>query len=301
MMHSLAGVYAAAVTPLKADFSPDLEAIPPLLDFFARRGCHGALLLGTTGEGPSFSPDERVKIFSAALEIRALHPAFRLLAGTGTPSLTETITLTRTAFDLGYDAVVVLPPYYFRTVTENGLFAYFSELIHQALPRDGSLLIYHIPSLTGVALSLFWLKRLKQAFPRQFVGLKDSSHQADFARQLGDSFGEELAVFTGTDSFLHLALESHSAGCITAPANLISPELRRVWDSYQAGEDAIHPQERVTAIRHILEKYPPFPPILKALLARQQGFPLWPVRPPLMEVGEEKTEKATAEMKAESF
>ena len=300
-MHSLAGVYAAAVTPLKADFSPDLEAIPPLLDFFAGRGCHGALMLGTTGEGPSFSPDERLQILRAALDVRTEHPAFRLLAGTGTPSLTETIGLTRTAFDLGYEAVVVLPPYYFRNVTEDGLFAYFSELIRRAFPEDGRLLIYHIPSLTGVALPLSLLKRLKEAFPRQFVGLKDSSHQEDFARQMGDSFGEDLAVLTGTDSFLQLALESHAIGCITAPANLISPDLRRVWDDCQAGVAETQSQEHVAAIRHILEKYAPFPPILKALLARLHGFPLWPVRPPLIEVSAEKGEQALVEMEAEGI
>ena len=300
-MHSLAGVYVAAVTPLKVDFSPDLEAILPLLNFFAGRGCHGALMLGTTGEGPSLSPDERLQILRAALDIRAAHPAFRLLAGTGTPSLTETINLTRTAFDLGYEAVVVLPPYYFRNVTEDGLFAYFSELIRRALPGDGRLFIYHIPSLTGVALPLALLKRLKEAFPRQFVGLKDSSHQEDFARDLGISFGEDLAVLTGTDSFLQLALESRAIGCITAPANLISPYLRRVWNDYQARVDATRSQGHVTAIRHILEKYSPFPPILKALLARQHGFPLWPVRPPLIDISAEKVEQALAEMEAEGI
>ena len=170
MIHPLAGIYAAAVTPLKADFSPDLEAIPSLLDFLAGRGCHGALILGTTGEGPSFSPDERAGIFRAALEVRRVHPGFRLLAGTGTPSLTETVDLTRTAFDLGYDGVVVLPPYYYRTVSETGLLAYFSELIRQALPADGSLFIYHIPSLTGIPLSPAFLKRLKEGFPRQVSG-----------------------------------------------------------------------------------------------------------------------------------
>ena len=296
MIHPLAGIYAAAVTPLKADFSPDLEAIPSLLDFLAGRGCHGALILGTTGEGPSFSPDERAGIFRAALEVRRVHPGFRLLAGTGTPSLTETVDLTRTAFDLGYDGVVVLPPYYYRTVSETGLLAYFSELIRRALPEDGSLFIYHIPSLTGIPLSPAFLKRLKEAFPRQFAGLKDSSHQADFTRQLGESFGEDLLVFTGTDSFLQLALECQAAGCITAPANLISGSLRSVWEAFLRGKDSTRLQERVTDIRHILEKYPPFPPILKALLARQQGFPRWSVRPPLLDVGAETVEQALAEL-----
>src|SRR5512143_3179954 len=100
----LAGVYAAAVTPLKADFSPDVDAIPPFLSFLAGRGCHGALILGTTGEGPSFSPAERETIWRAAVKVRQQHPEFRLLAGTGTPSLTETIDLTRMAFDIVFDA-----------------------------------------------------------------------------------------------------------------------------------------------------------------------------------------------------
>src|SRR5512143_3638926 len=97
----LAGVYAAALRPLMADFSPDPSALPTLLDFLARRGCHGVLLFGTTGEGPSFAPSERLLMLQAALETRQVHPAFRLLLGTGTPSLEETIELTRAAFDLG--------------------------------------------------------------------------------------------------------------------------------------------------------------------------------------------------------
>ena len=104
--HPLSGVYAAAVTPLKPDLSPDLEAVAPFLSFLASRGCHGALIFGTTGEGPSFSPAEREAIWRAALQVREQAPNFRLLAGTGTPSLTETIDLTRLAFELGYDGVV---------------------------------------------------------------------------------------------------------------------------------------------------------------------------------------------------
>ena len=149
-MHPLAGVFAAAVTPLKADFSPDLEGIPPLLGFLAGRGCHGILLLGTTGEGPSFSPEERLQILRTGLRVREMERGCKLLAGTGTPSLTETIALTRSAFDLGYDGVVVLPPYYFRKATDEGLFHYFSELIHKAVPTDGFLLGYHIPGTAGI-------------------------------------------------------------------------------------------------------------------------------------------------------
>ncbi len=103
-------------------------AIPVLLDFLAKRGCHGVLMLGTTGEGPSFSPQERHDILSAALKIRQDHPSLKVLVGTGTPSLSETILITKSAFDLGVDGVVVLPPYYYRRATDEGLFNYFGEL-----------------------------------------------------------------------------------------------------------------------------------------------------------------------------
>src|SRR5512147_2372367 len=119
--HPLAGVYAAAVTPIRAsDSTLDHESVPVLLKFLASRGCHGALFFGTTGEGPSFSPAERVSLLRAVCSARDEIPGFRLLAGTGTPSLSETIDLTKLAFDFGFDGLVVLPPYYFRKATDNG-------------------------------------------------------------------------------------------------------------------------------------------------------------------------------------
>ncbi len=285
--HSLDGVYAAALTPLTPASSPDLEAVAPYLAFLAARGCHGALLFGTTGEGPSFSPTERGAIWKIALQVREQVPDFRLLAGTGTPSLTETIDLTRATFDLGYDGAVVLPPYYFRKATDNGIFQWFREVIQKAVPADGRLLGYHFPGAAGIGFSLDLLARLKDAFPVQFAGIKDSSHDPDFARTLGQRFGSDLAVFSGTDSEFTLALENHAAGCITAPANLISPDLREVYDLFRAGKDTSAAQARVTEQRRILEKYPPFPPTLKALVHRLHGFPRWPIRPPLEELDAE--------------
>ncbi len=184
----LAGVYAAAVTPL-LDSTLDLDSVPRLLAFLASRGCHGAVLFGTTGEGPSFSPAEREALMRCAHEARESIPGFRLIAGTGTPSLSETIDLTRLAFDLGFDGVLVLPPYYFRKATEDGLFLWFRELIQKAVPADGFVLGYHIPRVAGIGFSLELLKRLKDQFPSQFAGIKDSSHDADLARDLGETFG----------------------------------------------------------------------------------------------------------------
>jgi 4-hydroxy-tetrahydrodipicolinate synthase len=298
--HPLAGVYAAAVTPLREqpDSSLDLESVPVLMRFLASRGCHGMVLFGTTGEGPSFSPSEREALMRAASAARDSHelvPGFRLLAGTGTPSLSETIDLTKLAFDLGYEGVLVIPPYYFRKATDEGLFAWFSELIRKAVPSNGYLLGYHFPSVAGIGFSIELLARLKHVFPVQFAGIKDSSDDPGLASTLGEKFGSDLIVLTGTDSYLQFAMQNKAAGCITAPANLISPDLREVWDLIQEGKDASEAQRRVTRQRDILNKYPPFPPTLKALLHRIHGLPHWDVRPPLESMPPDLEERAFQE------
>ena len=297
--HPLAGVYAAAVTPLKeTDSSPDPETVPVILKFLADRGCHGAVLFGTTGEGPSFSPTEREMLMRSARAYRHQLRGFRLIAGTGTPSLGESIELTKLAFELGYDAALVVPPYYFRKATDDGLFAWFSELINKAVPADKYILGYHFPNVAGIGFSIELLSRLKDAFPVQFAGIKDSSHDADLARTLGEKFGSDLVVLTGTDSYLQLAMENRAAGCITAPANVISPDLRNVWDLIREGKDATDAQARVTEQRHILEKYAPFPPALKALLHRQYGLPRWSVKPPLENIKSELEEQMVREFES---
>jgi 4-hydroxy-tetrahydrodipicolinate synthase len=292
----LAGVYAAVLTPLKPDFSPDPSALPGLLDFLARRGCHGALLFGTTGEGPSFAPAERLLMLQAALEIRQVYPGFHLLLGTGTPSLEETIELTRAAFDLGVDGVVVLPPYYFRKVNDDGLLAWFSQILQRAVPAGGALFGYHIPPITGVGLSFELLARLKDAFPERFAGIKDSSADGQHAREIGQRFGADLLILNGTDRLFSLALQAGASGCITALGNLFSPELRRVWDAHQRGETDEVAQSRLNAARAVSESYPPAPPLLKILIARWHGFPQWPVRPPLLSMSADIASKATAEI-----
>ena len=184
----LSGVYAAVITPLKPDLTPDLEGLSSLIQFLAGRGCHGVLVLGTTGEGPSFSREERLSVYQAAETTRQSLPGFHLLAGTATPSLEETVFLTHAAFDLGYEAAVVLPPYYYRKATDDGLFSWFSRLMDQAVPSDGQVLAYHIPPVTGMDLSLDLLARIKDTYPGKFAGIKDSSGNPDWARLLGKRF-----------------------------------------------------------------------------------------------------------------
>jgi 4-hydroxy-tetrahydrodipicolinate synthase len=294
--HTPKGVFAAALTPLKPDGSIDLDNELTYLNFLANRGCNGALLFGTTGEGPSFSLEERVALGRVALDIHQSHPDFMLLMGTGTPSLTETIAITRAAFDLGFPGVVVLPPYFNRKVSDEGLFAWFSEVIKKAVPEDGFLLGYHIPQMTGVPFSINLLDRLKSAFPDCFVGIKNSWTEADYARTVGEYFGPDLVVLAGFDNLFELNLRKHGSGCITASATLISPILRQVWDAVQNGHDPSAPQAELNRIRAIMDTCPPAPALVKGLLARWHEFPLWSVRPPLMPIAEKDLQRMADEL-----
>ncbi|MDX9991409.1 MAG: dihydrodipicolinate synthase family protein [Anaerolineales bacterium] len=296
--HPLAGIYAAALTPLHTDLTLAPEAVISFLNHLAARGAHGALLFGTTGEGPSFSAPERRETLRAALAVRQTHPSFRLLAGTGSPSLDESISLTRAAFDFGYDGVVVLPPYYFRKVSDDGLLRWYDSLIRQAVPEGGYLLGYHIPHTSGVPLSLDLLARLKDAHPQKFAGIKDSSSDPAHAVALGGRFGKDLLVFSGNDGLMLHALEHHAGGAITALANIYADLLRQVWNIYQQDGDALEAQAALSQRRKVLDRYSPFPPILKGLAARKFGFPHWPVKPPLLDCSSEILEQAWQEFSA---
>jgi len=295
----LFGVLAAALTPLSPDGSIALNELLPFLDFLYQRGCHGVLLLGTTGEGPSFSPAERLEILQVAVEIRQDHPDFLILVGTGTPSLEKTIELTRSAFNLEVDGVVVLPPYYFQNVSDAGLFEWFSRVIKRAIPSDGAFLGYHIPNMTRIPFSLELIQSLKDTFPGQFIGIKDSSSDPIFAQELGKRFGKELLVFSGNDRLFSLALDSCAVGCITAMANLFSRDSRQVWDANQRGQKLPEVQIRLDKARLLFDRYLPNPPLFKALLFRYGHFSRWAVRSPLVRMSDESLEKVISDLKGE--
>lgn len=288
--HPLSGIYAAAVTPLRKDGAPDLDGVPVLLDFLASRGGHGALLLGTTGEGPSFSGKERLAIWRAAADWRKRHKDFRLLAGTGTPSLIETAELNQAAFELGYEAVLVLPPFFFRNASEQGLFDWYAYLLEK-VPREKSLLGYHIPAVSGVALPLTLLQRLSEAYLQRFGGLKDSSGSLESAVAYAQGL-PGAAVLVGNDKLLAPGMAAGAAGAITALANLRSPELRAIYDAHLAGGDAAALQAALDPIRAAMDAAPPAPAYLKALLHAQHRLPAWPVRLPLLDFSAQQVEDA---------
>src|SRR3990172_8769177 len=251
--HPLSGVHAAAISPCHPDGSPDQAGLPDLLDFLADRGCHGALISGTTGEGPSFSMRERLSFWEAAALWRKSRPEFHLLAGTGTPSLGETRELNQAAFELGFEAVVVLPPYFFRSAHESGLFDWFADLFETSVPVGKFLLGYHIPAVSGVSLPLPLLQKLAGAYPAKFGGLKDSSGSLDSAAAYISGLPGK-AVLVGNDKLLSTSLAAGAAGCITALANLRSPESRFIYDAFQRGEETSTKQAALDSMRSAMDR-----------------------------------------------
>jgi len=286
-LHPLAGIYVASVTPLSKFDTLDLPAIEALMTFYAKRGCHGSLLLGTTGEGTSMSGDERIAFWNEAIKVREEFPDFRLLAATGTPSLMESIALTKRAFVDGMDAVVVLPPYYFRKASDDGLFEWFSKLIEKAVPQDKYLLGYHIPQVSGLGLSANLLSRLNEKFPKRFGGLKDSSGDLAHAQEMVELLPGK-SVLVGNDHLLAPALSIGASGAITALANLSSPLLRMIWDAHQKGFETETLQDNLSRLRNVLDQNPDAQSFLKGLLSSLHDFPNWPVRAPLQSFKSEK-------------
>jgi 4-hydroxy-tetrahydrodipicolinate synthase len=294
--HPFSGVYVAAVTPLNPKLNPDLEAISKLMKFYADNGCHGALILGTTGEGPSFNPTDRSEIMQAAAQIKQTRPDFRLFAGTGTPSQKETIELNQAAFELDYDAVIVLPPYYFRGAGDAGLLSWFCEVIDNSVPKDKYLLGYHIPQVSGVPLKIDMLQEIQSRFPRRFGGVKDSEGSLENTHALANGLTDNKLILVGNDRLMTVGLEAGASGCITALANLISPWLRMIFDQFgQADTNEI--QAKVDAARDIMGQFMPFPSSIKYLLSEFSGFPHWPVLPPLVPLAEQDQHSLVSQIK----
>lgn len=294
----LTGIFAAAPTPVRADLAPDLGGIAPLYDHLAGQGCHGALVLGTTGEGPSFGLTERAAVLEAVAEWRARGGvgAFRLLAGTGCSALSDTIEATRTAFALGFDGVVALPPFFYKAVGAEALGDYYARLADAAVPTGGRLLLYHLPRLSGVAIPTETVAALSRSHPRALAGMKDSGGDLAQTRDWCRSFSQ-LAVFTGNDRHLVGALAVGGAGSITALANSCGALARAVWDAHRAGQPTEELQARLSAARSVFDAFPSVA-AAKALLAERHGLPRWPVRPPLQDLDQEAARTLCARLEA---
>jgi|Deesub1362A_J573_1020465.scaffolds.fasta_scaffold01159_4 4-hydroxy-tetrahydrodipicolinate synthase len=278
MTNQLHGVIPALVTPIDGDDRLDLEVFQRHVGALAALGCHGFLVAGSTGEAPSLTPEERLALFAACREAA---PEGLLIAGTGCAGLPDTLALTRQAFQQGVDAALVVPPFYFKGVSTDGLEAYYRRILEEAVPEGGRLLLYHIPQLTHVPIPFKLLERLSERYPAKLVGVKDSSGDPEHLFALLRRF-PNLRIFSGSDRLLLQGLQRGAAGCIIAGANLYAPLALEVYAAFRRGQDPTELQEHLSAARATLERFAPFPPALKSILARHYGGEAWHVRPPLM-------------------
>lgn len=243
------------------------------------QGVDGLAVFGTTSEANSLSLEERMALLDALLE--AGIPAARLMPGVGCCALPDTVRLCRHALARGCDAVLMLPPFYYKGVSDEGLFESFSRVIEQVASSDLNIFLYHIPPVTQIPISPALVERLLRTYPRQIAGIKDSGSDWRHTRKLLDRF-PALAIFAGSERFLLDTLRHGGAGCITASGNVNPAGIRLVYEHWRrdAG-DADAAQQRVNAVRDALERFTMIP-ALKALCARHYAAGGWAaVRPPL--------------------
>lgn len=271
-----AGVLAPVLTPFGEDGAPDADRFIEHCEWLLEEGCTGLAPFGTTSEGPSLGLDERMELLEDLAD--AVDPAL-LMPGTGSPSLADAVALTQHAVDLGCGGVLVLPPYYFKSPTDDGLFRFYAELIEEVADDRLKLYLYNFPRMSAVPLSLALIGRLATAYPEQIAGLKDSSGDIANTRAVIAAF-PALEVFSGSEALLGETLAAGGAGCISASANVAAGAIRQLHDDLQeggAGESAA----RVKAIREAIQRQPLIP-FLKAIVAHYRDDPQWRVvRAPL--------------------
>jgi len=278
------GVWVPALTPFNPDLSVNHEAFIYHCRWLIEQGAEGLAVFGTTSEASSLSMGER-KVLLEALVAAGIPPR-RLMPGVGCTALPDTLALCRHALAQGCQAVLMLPPFYYKGVGDNGLFAAFSWIIEQLASEAIRVFLYHIPPVTGIPISLSLIEALRGAYPRRIAGVKDSGGDWTHTQALLRRF-PGMAIFAGSERFLLDTLREGGAGCITASGNVNPGGIRLVqehWEAGAAGTEAT--QGRVTALRDRLERFTLIP-ALKALCARHYDDDSWRlVRPPLMPLTE---------------
>lgn len=271
-----AGVMAPVLTPFGEDGAPDADRFVEHCEWLLEQGCSALAPFGTTSEGPSLGLDERMELLEDVAD--TVDPAL-LMPGTGSPSLADAIALSQHAVDIGCGGVLVLPPYYFKSPTDDGLFRFYSELIEEVADNRLRLYLYNFPRMTAVPLSLDLIARLLTAYPDQVAGLKDSSGDIANTKAVVSAF-PSLEVFSGSEALLAETLAAGGAGCISASANVAAGPIRQLYDDLQSGP-AGESAARVAAIREAIQRQPLIP-FLKAIVAHYREDAQWSVvRPPL--------------------
>ena len=278
------GVYAASLTPQHDDRSINHARLVVHGRWLLDNGCDGIVLFGTTGEANSFTVTERMAALDAVVE--AGLPAHRLLVGTGCCAVPDTVTLTRHAVERGVGGVLVLPPFYYKNVPDEGVLAAFDRVIQAVGEAQLQVYLYHFPQMSTVPFSDAVIERLLSAYPGTVVGMKDSSGDWEHMEHVIEAF-PGFRVFAGTERFLLDVLEAGGAGCISATANVTCRLVGEVFARWQS-EDVRPLQHRLIAIRAAIKAYPAIP-ALKRIMAEQTGRADWlNLRPPLAPLGDDE-------------
>jgi 4-hydroxy-tetrahydrodipicolinate synthase len=293
------GVLSPVITPFRKDLSPDPDRFVKHCKWLMKSGCAGLAVFGTNSEANSMSVEEKLELLDAL--VKGGVPAAALMPGTGHCALTDSVRMTREAVRMGCGGVLVLPPFYYKGVSDEGLFRNFSEVVERVGDERLRLYLYHIPPVANVGITLELIDRLLSRYPGIVVGAKDSSGDWNNTKAMLDRFKDAgFDVFPGSEVFLLDGLRAGGKGCITATGNVNPGPISEVYKNWR-GPNADELQAGITATRKIMQKVPMIP-ALKAVTAHFGNDPAWrTVRPPLTELAPEQEKQVITELKGAGF
>ena len=285
------GVLPAVLTPLQEDLAPDDAMLLDHCRWLLANGASGLAILGTTGEANSFCLKERIRMIEGLVE--AGIPGEKLMPGTGSCSIVDAAVLTKVAVEAGAGGVLMLPPFYYKNPSDEGLFAFFSEVIQRVGDARLQIYLYHFPQMSATPITYNLIEMLLKAYPETVAGMKDSSGVLDNMTGAARNF-PGFHVLSGADDLMLAAMEAGGAGAITACSNICSASLGALHDGFRAGQDVGQLNEQVTAVRRTIAKFP-LQAALKQLMARHTGDERWlRLRPPLMQMSAEQAQELFA-------
>ncbi len=279
------GVLSPVVMPFKLDLTPDAGRLVRQCRWLLSQGC-GIAVFGTNSEANSLSVEEKIDLLDRLVD-SGIYP-HRMMPGTGLCAIPDTVRLTAHAVKRGCAGVLMLPPFYYKDVTEEGLFRSYAEVIEHVGDSRLQIYLYHIPPVAQVAIPLTLIERLIKAYPDTVVGIKDSGGDWSYNEAVLERF-PGFYVFSGSETVLLKNMRAGGAGCISATVNINAGAIHKLFLNWQQS-DAEYQQSLVNHVRTGIQKYPMIP-ALKQVVAHYSGDDEWArVRPPLVELeAEQKT------------